>query len=692
MKFDLDFLGEKLEIEINNWMERADSSVMVRCKDTVVLGAIVIGKEETLHLDYLPLMVEYEERFYAAGKIGGSRFIRRETRPSSEAILTSRLIDRALRPLFPKNLRREVQIVLMVVSLGEIDPDFCALIAASLLVGMSKIPWEGPVSGIRIAKIGNSIKFLPTFEERKTAEIDCFVSSKEKEKLNMIEVKSKNASEEETFEIFKKAIPEIEKLNQFQKEIFSTLKIQPEDKFLIFPSDKIQKEISGFLTEEKLEKALFSKNLDTLSKLKRSFFDFLSQKNFSERDLSLTSFLLEEKLSSFLKEKVLKEKIRPDFRGLDEIRKIDIETSFLPKVHGSALFCRGLTHTLSTVTLASPSSSLMIETIETVGEQRFIHHYNFLPFSSGETGSLRKPPNRREIGHGNLVQNALESVIPEEKEFPYTIRVVSEVLSSNGSTSMASCCSSCLSLADAGVPIKDYVAGIAMGMVFKDENNYQILTDIQGPEDHYGSMDLKIAGTKTGITAVQMDVKLEGVNLKILKEAFLKAREAREKILERMREILPSPKKEISPLAPRILSLVIPKNKIGLLIGPGGKTIQEIIEKYQLEAIDVQEEGVVYITGYSQDLVKKASEVVSQLTKEYYPGEVVIGKVAKILEYGALIELDQFHLGLLHISEISNKRIGKVSDVLKEGQEVKVKVIRAEPDGRLSLSMKTLKQ
>jgi len=692
MKFNLDFFGKKLEIEVNHWMERADGSVMVKYGDTVVLGTIVVGEKEMLHLDYLPLIVEYEERFYAAGKIGGSRFIRRETRPSSEAILTSRLIDRALRPLFPKNLRREVQIILMVVSLGEIDPDFCALIAASLLVGISRIPWKGPVSGIRIAKIDNSIKFLPTFEERKLAKIDCFLSAKEKEKINMIEIKSDNASEEEIFEVFEKAILEIEKLNQFQKEILSSLKVEPQEKLLISPSSEIQKETSEFLTKEKIKKALFSKNPEEISFLKKSFSDFLSQKNFSERDLSLTSFLFEEKISLFLKEEILKEKIRPDFRGLDEIRKIEIKTSFLPRVHGSALFCRGLTHTLSTVTLASPSSSLVIETIETVGERRFIHHYNFLPFSSGEISSLRKPPTRREIGHGNLVQNALESIIPNEKEFPYTIRVVSEVLSSNGSTSMASCSSSCLALADAGVPIKDYIAGIAMGLVFKDENNYQILTDIQGPEDHYGSMDLKIAGTKIGITAVQMDLKIEGINLKILKEAFLKAKEARKKILEKMREVLPSVRKEISPLAPKILSLVIPKSKIGLLIGPGGRTIQGIIEKYHLEAIDIQEEGNVYITGYDQDSVKKASEIISQLTKEYYPGEIIVGKVVRILESGALIELDQFHSGFLHISEISNKRIRKVSDVLRLGQKVKVKIIRVEPDGRLSLSIKALRR
>jgi len=691
MRFELDFLGKKLEVEVNNWMERADGSVMVRYGDTVILGTIVVGKEDLLHLDYLPLMVEYEERFYAIGRIGGSRFIRRETRPSSEAILTARLIDRSLRPLFPKNLRREIQIVLMVVSLGEIDPDFCGLLAGSILTSLAKIPWKGPISGIRIAKIGENLKFLPTFEERKEAKIDAFISAKEG-KIDMIEIKAKEAREEEIFEIFEKALLEIEKLNEFQKKILKAFEVKEEEKFLLSPSPEIEKETSLFLNEEKLEKTLFSKDPEAFSSLKESFFDFLSQKEFSEKDLSLASFIFEEKIRNFLTEKILKEKIRPDLRKPDEIRPLEMKVSLLPRVHGSALFCRGLTHTLSTVTLASPSSSLLVETIELIGEKRFIHHYNFLPFSSGEIGSLRKPPSRREIGHGSLVEKALEAVLPSEKDFPYTIRAVSEVLSSNGSTSMSSCSSTTLALADAGVPIKDYVTGVALGLVLKDENSYQILTDIQGPEDHYGLMDLKIAGTKNGITAVQMDLKTEGLNLKILKEAFFKAKEAREKILEKMREVLPQPRKEISPLAPKILSLIIPQNKIGLLIGPGGRTIQELIKKYELEAIDIQEDGTVYVTGYQPELVKKATEIISQLAREYHPGEVVLGKVVRILEYGALVELDQFHLGLLHISEISHRKIRKVSDVLKEGQRVKVKIIRVEPDGRLFLSMKALKR
>ncbi len=689
-RYQIKFGDQNLEVEVNDWMKRSQGSVLVKCGETIVLGTIVVGERDAFHLDYLPLTIEYEERFYAAGKIGGSRFIRRETRPSQEAVLTARLIDRSLRPLFFKNFRKEIQIVLLVTSIGEIDPDVCSLLASSLLVGIAQIPWQGPVAGGRVVKTREGIKCLPSFKERESALIDGFFSSHQG-KINMMELKSKEANEEEIFDLIEKTLPEIEKLNQFQKEILKDLNLEEKKQELIFEaSENFKNEVFNFLNKKKLEKAFFSSSLESFLTLKKEFSEFLSKKEFSEKDLSLGSYLFEKKLTEFLKEKILKEKIRPDLRKLDEIREMKAEVGLFPKVHGSALFCRGLTHSLSTTTLASPSSSLMIETIEMVGEERFIHHYNFLPFSCGEIGSLRKPPSRREIGHGNLVRNALEPIIPKEEAFPYTIRVVSEILSSNGSTSMASCCSSSLALADAGVPLKDYVAGVAMGLIIEDENNYQILTDIQGPEDHYGSMDLKIAGTSKGITAVQMDIKLPHLELKVLKEAFLKAKEARQKILKVLRTALASPRKEISPLAPKIIRIVIPQNKIGLLIGPGGRTIQDLIQAYQLEGIDVQKEGIVYVSGFNENLVKKAAQIISYLTYDYQENEIVEGKVARLLDYGALIELDPFHTGLLHISEISHRRVNRVSQVLKEGQKVRAKIIRIEPDGRIFLSLKAL--
>ncbi len=698
-KFEFDFKGKPLIVEIDDLASQTDSSLIIRYQETVVLITLVIGKQDLVELDYLPLSVEYEEKFYAAGKIGGSRFVRRETRPSEEAILTARLIDRSVRPLFPKNLRRNIQIVATVLSLGDFDPDFLSLFGVSLAVNLSEIPWQGPVAGIRLVKTNGQEQINPDFNFRENPDFDVFISalktkgkSGELELVNMIELKAKEAKEEEFFDALPKILAEIKTLLDIQSKITKEINPLKNQDLLLSPPENIVKVVKQFFKENS-EKVLKQSEEDKKSKfsvLHEALVDYLKEKEATPEDLSWASFVFEEEATNFLNNLVLKQNKRPDGRDIKEIRPLSSQVGFLPRVHGSAIFKRGLTHILSTVTLAAPSEQLMIENIEQSGSKRYIHHYNFPPYSVGEIGSLRKPPSRREIGHGALAEKALEGVIPSEEEFPYTIRVVSEVLSSNGSSSMGSTCGSTLALMDAGVPIKNPVAGIALGFIGDIEGEYKIITDIQGPEDHYGLMDFKVAGSKKGITAIQMDVKNLGLTGKILEEAVWQAREAREFILENMEKAISEPRKEISPYAPKIITLTIDKEKIGLLIGPGGKTIQGLIKKYSLQSIDVDEDGRVFVSGEDKQNIEKAIETIKSLTKDYQIGEILKGKVVKILDFGAIIELDQFHSGLLHISEIANKRIPKVEDVLKEGQEVTVKIIRIDPDGKMGLSIKAL--
>ncbi len=701
-KFKLEFKGRPLIVEIDDLASQANSSLIIRYQETVVLITMVIGRKDLVELDYLPLSVEYEEKFYAAGKIGGSRFVRRETRPSEEATLTARLIDRSIRPLFPKNLRRNIQIVATVLSLGDFDPDFLSLFGVSLAISLSEVPWQGPIAGIRLVKNNNEQKINPDFKFREGNNFDLFISALEAkgkknklELINMIEFEGKEVEEEELFTVLPDILTEIKILLGFQKQIIKEIDPKEDTKLLLQPPENIVEEVKKFFKEKSEEILKHSEKEDKKSKfslLHESLLENLKEKDTSPEDLSWASFVFEEEATKFLNNLVLKEGKRPDGRGLKEIRPLSSQVGFLPRVHGSAIFKRGLTHILSTVTLASPSEQLMIENIEQSGTKRYIHHYNFPPYSVGEIGSLRKAPSRREIGHGALAEKALEGVIPSEEEFPYTIRVVSEVLSSNGSSSMGSTCGSTLALMDAGVPIKNPVAGIALGFIGDIEGNYKIITDIQGPEDHYGFMDFKVAGSRKGITAIQMDVKNLGLTIEILKEAVWQAREAREFILSEMAKTISEPKKKISPYAPKIITLNIDKEKIGLLIGPGGKTIQGLIKKYSLQSIDVDEDGRVFVSGENDQKIKEAVDSIKSLTKDYQIGDILKGKVVKILDFGAIIELDKFHSGLLHISEIANRRIPKVDDILEEGQEVIVKIIRIDADGKIGLSMKSVKE
>ena len=702
--FKKEFAGRNLEIEFSSLAEQANASCLIKYGETVALITLVCSKQDEA-LDFFPLMVDYEEKFYAAGKIYGSRFVRRETRPTEGAILTGRMVDRTLRPLFDQNTRRKVQIVVTVLSVDrENDPDFIALLGASLVSSLSPIPFKGPAAGIRIGKIDGKTVVLPSYDERSKASLDSFFGGT-KNKLNMVEVGAKEVQEKEVEELAVLGLEKIKELVQWQEEglkEFKTEKIEIKE-----PAGSIveedQKMIFEFISQ-RLEGALFGKALgrsqtgevenrqknkservEGIERIQAELSAFLLEKQKSELEPAAQK-ILEKMMDEIVHEKALKENKRVDGRKLDELRLIEVFCGVLPRTHGTGLFLRGMTHALSVVTLGAPGDILMLQGMEINAEKRFIHHYNFPAFSTGETGPNRGP-GRREIGHGALAEKAVESLIPAQQDFPYTIRIVTEILSSNGSTSMASVCGTSLALMDAGVPIKQHIAGIAMGLMMDKQGNYKILTDIQGPEDHHGDMDCKVAGTKDGITAVQMDVKIEGILPNVLGEVMEQAKKARLEILEKMNGLIDKPRSELSSYAPRITSIKIPKEKIGGVIGTGGKTIHGIIDQSGA-IVDIEEDGTVYITGETKESVEKAIALIKQIVKEYEVGEIVEGTVSKILDFGVVVEISPNKEGLVHISELANRRVGSVEEVVKVGQVISVKVIEVLPDGKIRLSLK----
>ncbi|PIR06638.1 polyribonucleotide nucleotidyltransferase [Candidatus Jorgensenbacteria bacterium CG11_big_fil_rev_8_21_14_0_20_38_23] len=670
--------GEEISLEISDLAHQANAAVIGCAGQTAVLATVVMGHED-VNLDYFPLVVDYEERFYAAGKIIGSRFIRREGRPSDEAILSGRLIDRTIRPFFDNRLRREVQIVVTVLAYDEKnDPDTIALLAASTALAISDIPWNGPVAGVKMTLPGE--KGVGFF-------------SGTNKKINMIEFEGQEASEEEVADIFQKAQEEIQKLIDFQKKI-----IQSEGKIKAAvcskePDIRIKKMVQEFVKPD-LEKILYQdskkqdKNLN-LEEFKNSLFQHLIESGENAQSLNQAKDFFEEEIEHLVHKNILEKEKRPDGRKLDEVRDLYAEVGLFQKTHGSALFIRGDTQVLAITTLASPSAEQLVETMETSGHKRFMLHYNFPNFSVGETGRSRGP-GRREIGHGALTAKALNYLIPSKDDFPYTIRVVAETLSSNGSSSMASVCASSLSLMDAGVPIKKPAVGISLGLMTDEKReNYKILTDIQGPEDHYGDMDLKIAGTIDGITAIQMDTKIDGINQEIFGKSLKQSKKAWRQILEFMNKVLAKPRPQISPSAPTILVLKVPVEKIGEIIGPGGRTIKGIIAAAGKEiTIDTDQSGKVFVGGQDKTAVNRAYEMVKSIIKEYQVGEIVEGKVIKILEFGAIVDLGGGKDGMIHISELANGYTKKVEDIVKLGETVKAKIIRVEPDGHIALSLK----
>ena len=682
-------LGEKdLIVEINDLAEQASGSCLVQYGDTLVLATAVMSEEKREGIDYFPLSVNYEERHYAAGKILGSRYMRREGRPSDGAILTSRLIDRAIRPLFPKGLKKEVQVIITCLSWDkENDPDILGLLAASISLLISDIPWSGPIAPLRIGQEKEKFIINPTYAQREQSSLDLTTSAVEQNNevlINMIEAEAKEIDEETVSRAIEWAKPYFKKLINFQNQITKKVakeKVNVEIKELDL---KLKQEIKQFLGN-KLEKALEQKikeeQSQAIKQVSQEVIDFVEEK-YPEQDKTAVKDFLEQELKDLVYQNILEKEKRPDNRKLDQVRKLSCQAGLLPRTHGSGLFIRGKTKTLSILTLGSPGDVKLFANMEMVGEKRFMHHYNFPPYSVGEVKPIRGP-GRREIGHGMLGEKALKPVIPDAEQFPYTIRIVSEILSSNGSSSMASVCASSLALMDAGVPIKAPVAGIALGLIKKGKD-YKILTDIQGLEDHYGSMDFKIAGTKKGITAIQMDVKIDGISTKILKESLVQAQKARFEILDEIKKTISKPRPELSPFAPRILTIQINPDKIRDVIGKGGKIINEIIQECNV-SIDIEETGQVFITSESEESAQKAVEWIEKLTREAKVGESFQGTVKKIMDFGAFVEILPGQEGLIHISKLSPGRVEKVTDVVNLRDIVDVKVISIDEQGRINL-------
>ncbi|MCD6233051.1 polyribonucleotide nucleotidyltransferase [bacterium] len=689
MEFQIELGNRNLKVKIENLAEKASGSAFVSYGESTVLSTACLGRERE-GIDFFPLTCEYQERYYAAGKIRSSRFIKREGRPSEEAILITRMIDRAIRPRFPENFRREIQVIATCLSWdGENDPALLGLLGSSLALGLSNIPWKGPLGAVRIGEKDGQLILNPTYEEREEGNLDIvFAGIKEKGKflINMIESGSNEVSEATLVQAFRFAEPYLKKLIDFQEEIIK--KLGKEKITFQKPSqDKdFKEEIEKFLAKD-LEKALYQKDVinsgNDMALLREKLVDMVRQ-NYGEEKIEGALEIFEEEGDKILRKNVIEKEIRPDGRKLDEIRKLKIRAGVLPRTHGSGLFERGLTKVLSILTLGSPHDQQLLEGMEITGKKRFIHHYNFPPYCAGEVKPLRGP-GRREIGHGALAEKALRPVIPSFDDFPYTIRVVSEVLCSNGSTSMASVCGSTLALMDAGVPIKSPVAGISIGIVKSADGAYRLLTDIQGPEDHYGGMDFKVAGTKRGVTAIQMDVKIDGIDETIFKEALERARKARLFILEKMEKVLPVPRKNISRLAPKISILQINPAKIGQLIGPGGKTIQEIGDRFEVE-VEVEDSGRVFVTGFKKDNVVRAVEKIKSITQEVEIGKVYEGKVKRLFDFGAMVEIFPGQEGLCHISQFAPYRINNVRDVVRVGETIPVKVIEIDGQGRVNLS------
>jgi len=671
-EYYLNLNGKSLKVFVDRILSRSLSSVWVQLENTVVLVTVNAIKENKF-LNFLPLTVDYEEKFYSIGKILGNRFVRREGKPSENAILNARLIDRSIRPRFEKNFTWPVQVVAIVFSFDlKNDPDLLSVFGASLALCLSPLPFKGPIAGCRIGIWNNEKIIDPPFEMNQQLDGE-IVFVGDGNLINMIELKGKEMKEEIVLECASLAMEQIQKLINFQKEIINEIKPQKINFNLEIPQ-KIKDYVNS-----KIEK------INIVGPENFGEFDF-ELEDLNEEEKQLFYFLINEKIKNLFVDYLFKNKKRTDGRNLDEIRPIEIAVSVLPQAHGSSLFIRGLTKVISVVTLDSPQQELMIKEIEFIGGKRFIHHYNFPPYSTGEVSPL-KGPSRREIGHGALVEKAIAFLIPDLEIFPYTIRVVSEVLSSNGSTSMASVCSSSLALLDSGVPLPKNIAGISIGLVEK-EKDFLLLTDIQGIEDHYGEMDFKVAGTEEGITAIQMDVKNLGINLKILSEALEKAKIARKEILAKMNKIKKEPNK-ISQYAPKITRFPINPEKIGLLIGTGGRTINQITQETESEIFIDTEKNSVYIISNDEEKLKKATEKVKNIieTREYKIGEVLKGKIIKFFDFGVLIELEGGQVGLLHISQIPPQRKNLKNFGFKTGEIISVKIKEKDSLGRISLAL-----
>ncbi len=708
--FQAEIGGRVLTIETGKYALQADSSCTVRYGDTVVLATAVMGDTPRDGIDYFPLLVDYEERLYAAGKIKGSRFIKREGRPTDEAVLTARLVDRSIRPLFDERLRLDVQVVITVLSVdGENDSDIPSLIAASTALAMSSIPWGGPLAGVRVGIINGEWVLNPSYAAREKSDLDLVVAGSA-DKIMMIEAGGKEVPEDTVLAGISFAQKHLKKVLTLTEQVIAAVGVQkrPLPELTLEEKEKtanVEGKVKTFLQGKDFD-AIFGKDKTARIAAIEGWKAALDEKLKADNDVDKEGraagvAMLESLIDAEARRRTLEEGKRADGRKPDEIRSLSSEVGILPRTHGSGLFNRGETQVLSIVTLGSPGDEQVLDTMEESGKKRYMHHYNFPGFSVGEVKPIRSP-GRREIGHGALAEKAIEPLLPSKEEFPYTIRVVSEVLASNGSSSQASVCGSSLALMDAGVPLKAACAGIAMGLIADPATGkYVILTDIQGVEDHAGDMDFKVAGTKTGITAIQYDVKIGGITLEQCKEAIAGAKSAREKILGVMNAVIAEPRKELSPYAPRISTIKIDPDKIREVIGRGGETINKIIDEcggIDVTKIDIEDDGLVLVTSHNAEMAQKAITWIENLTRDVKVGEIYEGTVTQIMkdrntgsEIGAIVELFPGHDGMVHISEFAHQRIARVSDVCSVGDKLKVIVKEVDKErGRVSLSARQI--
>ncbi|MBI3888371.1 polyribonucleotide nucleotidyltransferase [Candidatus Nomurabacteria bacterium] len=697
-EYSVEIGGKTLTAMFTDLAEQAHGSVLLKYGETIVLATACMSKDRQAGLGYFNLTVDYVEKFYAAGKILGSRFVRREGKPSEEAILGSRVIDRTLRPLFDQSIRHAVQVIVTVLSVDDNDPTILAVNAASLALAVSNIPWNGPVGCVRIGKYADkdnsdTLKINPAQSLRlgeMDYKFDLTVCGKDGN-INMIEAAAHQSTEDELEKAFGVASAEITKLENFQKNIVKEIGKEKR----VIEKEIINPESTALFNENilpKMETAIFNevgkKHIDELHNVWNKM---VAEKYPDRKDFAVEDDLFDDTENDILHKKAIEENLRADGRKMDEVRDLYAQAGGLsPVLHGSGIFYRGGTHVLSVLTLGGPDDRNLVDGLQLKTEKRFMHHYNFPPYSAGETGRAGFT-NRREVGHGALAEKALLMVLPPVTEFPYTIRIVSESMASNGSTSQASICASILALMDGGVPILAPVAGIAMGLMMttsaKGGQEYKVLTDIQGPEDHYGDMDFKIAGTREGVTAIQLDVKVEGVPIKILGEAMKQAKGARVTIIDRIEKEIPKPRANISPNAPEILIIKINPDKIGMVIGGGGKTIKDIQERTGA-TITIDDDGTIYFTG-KDGSAGKAKAIVEEMTHEFKIGEVLQGKIVKMADFGAFVELNPFTDGMVHISEMAPFRVERVSDLVKEGMIVPVKIINIDAErGKIGLSIK----
>lgn len=707
-----DWLGRELKLEVNRVGFRSTASVMVSYGETVVLGSVVVGTKPVVQ-DFFPLSIDYEEKFYAAGKINGSKFIKREGRPSDDAILIGRLIDRPIRPLFPKGYRQEVQVVTTVLSLDpNFRPDCIAMLAASTALMIAGVPFDGPIAGLRIGRLNSEFKAFLTPEEQKASPLDLVVACKDG-RVMMVEAGANEVPEETIIEAMHWAVKNVQPVLDLQRELARQINTKQQEYELVLPSEEIQKEVTEWTKGRFGSKVRGNvmERAQMLDDIKYAMHDEMSLKYgegetdnekvkwYDENLRDVYDQAFELAVNAEVRRGIVEDGVRPDGRKLDEVRPLSSQVGILPRVHGSSLFTRGVTQALNIITLAPLSYAQEVDTMETTGGKRYyIHHYNAPSYTVGEPGRIGSP-GRREIGHGYLAERALIPVLPTIEEFPYTIRSVTEIMSQNGSTSMAATCSSCMALMDAGVPIKNPVSGVAMGLMIDLPKNQEItaqdidkayvLTDLMDAEDFAGDMDFKVTGTKNGVTALQMDMKVHGLPVEIMEKAIKQSHAGRMFILEHLTTVIKSPRKELSKYAPKIEKLMINPEKIGAVIGKGGEMINRITAETGAE-VDIENSGLVTIASSDATKIKKALDWIKSLVEEPEVGKIYKGTVISIKDFGAFVNIMPGIDGMLHISQITDKRLKKVTEVLHEGNEIRVRIIAIDDKGRISLSMRNL--